>query len=159
AVAQTGKRVDLSVGASSVDEIVQGMEWLAAEGCDDVWLMYGYQSFPTPTSDINLARLLTLCSLFERPVGYQDHADASLPAPFWLPALAYGVGMDNFAKHVTHDRSKKGLDHQAALNPDEFVQFAEMLRTLHQAHGTGVPRPFTEGEQTYRRNARKSLVY
>jgi len=154
-VAQTNKRIDLSVGASTTGEMQSALEWI---GGRDTWLMYGYQGFPTPTSAINLNYMMKLKQLFELPVGYQDHSDANLPAAFWLPAAALGMGVDVLEKHITHDRSYKGIDHEAALNPDEFSRFVEMVREIEAARGHSTPRSFSPEEVKYRKYSKKSLV-
>jgi len=158
AVAATGRRIDLSIGAATLGEIQQALKWITEGGGSDVWLMYGYQGFPTPTDGINLAFIDKLKSLFERRVGYQDHSDANEASAFYLPAMALGMGVDILEKHITHDRSKKGIDHEAALNPDEFHRFVTMVRELERAKGVSVPRPFSEAEDKYRRYSRKSTL-
>jgi sialic acid synthase SpsE len=157
-VAKIGRRIDLSVGSSTVDEISAAVSWIRAASAAPIWLMYGYQNFPTRIDDVHLRYLQKLRELFELPVGYQDHTDADDPAAFWIPAAAVGAGVHILEKHVTHDRSKKGADHQAALNPDEFATFVRMVRNVEQALGSGVPRPFSPDEEKYRRYAKKSLV-
>jgi len=154
-VAQTNKRIDLSAGASTTGEMQSALEWINTR---DTWLMYGYQGFPTPTDAINLNYMMKLKQLFELPVGYQDHSDANLPAAFWLPAAALGMGVDVLEKHITHDRSYKGIDHEAALNPDEFARFVEMVREIEAARGHSTPRPFSPEEVKYRKYSKKSLV-
>ena len=154
-VAQTNKRIDLSVGASTTGEMQSALEWINSR---DTWLMYGYQGFPTPTDAINLNYMIKLKQLFELPVGYQDHSDANLPAAFWLPAAALGMGVDVLEKHITHDRSYKGIDHEAALNPDEFARFVEMVRQIEAARGHSTPRAFSPEEVKYRKYSKKSLV-
>ena len=158
-VAGTGKRIDLSVGASTLDEIQAAVEWIkAASEKTPVWLMYGYQVFPTPTGAIHLNFMKKLMQLFELPVGYQDHSDGSHPAGFYLPAAAVGMGVSCLEKHITHDRSFKGIDHEAALNPEEFADFINMVRVLDEAKGISVPRPFIPQEEAYRKNSKKSIV-
>jgi len=157
-VACTGKRIDLSVGASTLDEIATAIEWIRSASDSEIWLMYGYQNFPTPTDAIHMRYMANLRDLFQLPVGYQDHSDAETEAAFWLPAAALGLEVDVLEKHITHDRSYKGIDHEAALNPDEFAQFVAMIHTVDRALGSGVPRPFSEEEMKYRKYSKKSLV-
>jgi sialic acid synthase SpsE len=61
-------------------------------------------------------------------------------------------------KHVVDDRSRRGADHQAALEPAELVRFVEMLRAIDVAEGPAGPSPFSEAEERYRRYSKKSLV-
>lgn len=155
-VAETGKRIDLSVGGSTIDEIQTALEWIRSTS--EIWLMYGYQNFPTRTDEIHLSYMMKLRQLFELPIGYQDHSDADTEAAFWLPAAAMGMGVDILEKHITHDRSFKGIDHEAALNPDEFARFVQMARTIEEAKGISTPKPFSEEELKYRKYSKKSLV-
>lgn len=157
-VAATGKRIDLSVGASTLEEIRSAMEWIRAASDSEIWMMYGYQNFPTPTDAIHLDYMMKLRELFELPVGYQDHSDGNAPAAFWLPAAAAGMGVDILEKHITHDRACKGIDHEAALNPDEFSRFVAMLREIEAAKGSALPRAFSAEELKYRKYSKKSLV-
>lgn len=158
--AATGQRIDLSIGASTLDEVQQAITWIneTPAASSDIWLMYGYQNFPTPTDQVHLRFMQKLKHLFEKPIGYQDHSDAESEAAFWLPAAALGMGVDILEKHITHDRAYKGADHEAALNPDEFTRFVQMVRTLDAALGTATPRSLSAEEHKYRRYARKSLV-
>lgn len=157
-VAQTGKRIDLSVGASTIEEIQTAIDWIRDEGNENIWIMQGFQLFPTPTELVHLRFLKTLQERFGFPVGYQDHSDPESEASILLPAAALGVGVDILEKHITHDRAKKGADHQAALNPDEFTRFVEIMRETAVALGDPAPRPFSPEEQKYRVYAKKSLV-
>jgi len=158
AMARTGKRIDLSVGGAGLDEVKDAIALIRATSASPIWLMVGYQAFPTAVDDAHIRYLATLRDLFGLPVGYQDHTDADHPGAFWLPAAAMGAGVEILEKHITHDRSRKGADHEAALNPDEFARFAGMVRTLDRALGSARPRPFSESERRYREYARKSLV-
>ncbi len=158
-VARTGKRIDLSVGASTLEEIQAAVALIHDVSPDiSIWMMYGYQSFPTPTDGIHLNFMMKLKQLFEMPIGYQDHSDANSEAAFFLPATAMGMGVDVLEKHITHDRSFKGIDHESALNPDEFKKFVQMVRELEIAQGISTPKEFTKAEVKYRKYSKKSLV-
>jgi len=157
-VAKTDKRIDLSVGGSTIDEIKTAVEWIRSAMSYKIWLMYGLQNFPSPTNEVHLRYMLKLKELFELPMGYQDHSDANTEAGFWLCASALGMGIDILENHITHNRSLGGVDHEAALNPDEFAHFVTMVRTIEGALGTSIPRPFNADELKYRKYAKKSLV-
>lgn len=157
-VAATGKRIDLSVGASTIEEMEKAVSWIRETSELEIWMMYGYQNFPTPTDAINLDFMMRLKEKFGLPIGYQDHSGGGTDAAFWLPAAAAGMGVDVLEKHITHDRSFKGVDHEAALNPDEFVRFVAMVREIEAARGKSEPGPFSAEEEKYRKYAKKSLV-
>lgn len=152
------KRTDLSIGACSLDEILAAIEILKGAGCPDIWLMYGLQNFPTPPEDIDLQLLKNMGEITGLRIGYQDHSPPEDLAAYAMCAAAQGLGIDVLEKHITHDRSKKGADHQAALNPGEFSSFASMVRNLDCALSGGVIKPLTDAELKYRHYSRKSLV-
>lgn len=157
-VAATGRPMNLSVGASTIGEIQAALEKTRAISEAKITLMYGYQSFPTHPGDVHLNYMMKLKELFETPIGYQDHCDAETGSAFWLPAAAVGMGVDVLEKHITHERSFKGIDHESALNPDEFLRFVEMVRILESAKGSSIPRPFSDDEIKYREFQKKSIV-
>ena len=105
-VAQTGRRIDLSVGALTIAEIQTAVQWIRESSDSEIWMMYGYQRFPTPTYAIHLRHMMKLGDLFEVRIGYQDHSAGESEAGFWLPAAAMGMGVDILEKHITHDREE-----------------------------------------------------
>lgn len=157
-VGKRKKRTDLSIGACSLEEISAAVDALKAGGCPDIWLMYGLQNFPTPPKDIDLKLLAKIGDITGLKIGYQDHSPPEDLSAYSMCAAARGLGITVLEKHITHDRRKKGADHQAALNPDEFHKFTAMVRDLDKALGGGEIKPLTEAELQYRKYSRKSLV-
>ena len=157
-VAKTGKPINLSVGASTIAEIKSALDRIKLISQPPITLMYGHQSFPTKPENVHINYMNKLGNLFELPVGYQDHCDADNESAFWLPAASMGMGVTILEKHITHNRSKKGIDHESALNPDEFVKFVEMVRSIDKAKGMANPRSFTDDEIKYREFQKKSIV-
>ena len=157
-VAKTGKPINLSVGASSISEIQFAVDTIQGLSQATITLMYGHQSFPTNPDNVHMRHMVKLKNLFELPLGYQDHCDADDESAFWLPAASLGMGVSVLEKHITHDRSLKGIDHESALNPDEFVKFVEMVRCIEAAKGIATPRTFTPEEIKYREFQKKSIV-
>ena len=150
--------IHLSVGASAVSEIQFAINRLRKNNAAEITLMYGHQNFPTDPSTVNLAYMNALGNLFDLPVGYQDHCDADHESAFWLPAASMGMGPSVLEKHITHDRSLKGIDHESALNPDEFAKFVKMVRTIDSAKGEKSPRAFSASEIKYREFQKKTIV-
>ncbi len=157
-VARKGKKINLSIGASTLSEIQSAIERIRKISQAPITLMYGYQNFPTAVQDIHLNYMAKMSHLFELPVGYQDHCDAETQEGFWIPALAVGMGAQVIEKHITHDRSLKGVDYQSALNPGEFGQFVRMMRSLEDAKGLATPKSFSADELKYRKFQKKSIV-
>jgi sialic acid synthase SpsE len=157
-VAKTGKPINLSVGASTVAEIQAAIHRIKKISKAKITLMYGHQSFPTNPDNVNMSYMQKLEYLFELPIGYQDHCDGDDESAFWLPAVSMGMGVSVLEKHITHDRSLKGIDHESALNPDEFIKFVDMVRTIDESKGSSIPREFSEDEKKYREFQKKSIV-
>lgn len=157
-VAATGLPINLSIGASTLTEIQTAIERIKKVSQAKITLMYGYQNFPTAIEDIHLNYMMKIKELFELPIGYQDHCDADTKAAFWIPALSAGMGINVLEKHITHDRSLKGIDYQSALNPDEFKYFVSMVRELEAAKGMSIPKAFSPDELKYRQFQKKSIV-
>lgn len=159
-LAKIGKRIDLSIGGSSLDEITLAIDHLRSARSDiEIWLMYGLQSFPTKIEDANLSYLKKLQDLFGLPMGYQDHCAGDSDEAFWIPAAAVGSGINIIEKHITHDRSFEGVDYESALNPDEFRKFSKMLKSISLSMGNGFTSRFSDAELNYRKYAKKSIVY
>jgi N,N'-diacetyllegionaminate synthase len=157
-VAKKKKRIDLSVGASTLEEIRAAVKWIQSVSKCEIYLMYGLQNFPTPSDDVNLEFMMKLKETLQLPIGYQDHSDAETSSSFWLPAAAIGMGVDILEKHITHDRSLKGADHESALNPDEFKTFVDMVHDVESAKGSAHEKKFSPGQLKYRKYSKKSLV-
>ena len=155
-VGEKKKRVDLSIGACTQDEIETAITLLKDNGCPEIWLMYGLQNFPTPPKDIDLKLMMNLGAKLNVRVGFQDHTAPEDISAYTLPAAAIGLGCDVIEKHITHDRSKKGVDHQAALNPDEFVTFVKTVKDIDLTLSGGKIRDMTEAVLHYRKYSSKS---
>ena len=87
-----------------------------------ITLMYGHQSLPTKPENAHMSYMSKLANQFKLPIGYQDHCDGDHESRFWLPAASLGMNISILEKHITHDRNKKGIDHESVLNPLEYFK-------------------------------------
>lgn len=158
AVAKSGIPFTLGTGASTLDEIASGIRIAKENGAKDIILMHGVQNFPTKTEDLNILRIELLRDVFDLPVGYHDHIEGEDPFAQVVDLIAVGLGACVIEKHITLDRSEKGIDYQAALQPEEFKWFVERIRRAYIARGTKEIRPFSESELRYRKFQKKSIV-
>ena len=157
-IAAKGKPVTLGTGGSTLEEMTDGIRMLKEAGGREIILMHGFQNFPTRWESIHLRMMMTYKQMFDLPVGYQDHTDGESELGFVLPMAALGLGANVLEKHFTHDRSKKGVDHESALNPDELKRFVQMVRDVDVSLGSGSPHPLSADEQKYRIYAKKCIV-
>jgi len=156
-VAGSGKPVILATGASTLEEIAQGLAVLDDHGALDVMLMHGFQAFPTAAQDTHLRCLSLLQERFGRLTGYADHADGDSPLAFLQPAAALAAGACTIEKHITIDREKKTEDYESSLNGPQFKTMITQLRQVWDALG-GAEHDLTEAELAYRKRFKKSIV-
>jgi sialic acid synthase SpsE len=157
-VAESGIPFTLGTGASTVEEIAEAVKTSALHGGHQMILMHGIQNFPTAIEDAHVNKVSMLSSLFPFPVGYQDHTDAAEPMSRVVDLLAIGSGACVIEKHITLDRSEKGTDYQAALEPDEFREFVKMLRVAERAMGPRTIKRLTKSDRQYRQFQKKTIV-
>jgi sialic acid synthase SpsE len=156
--AEKNKQMMISVGAMTMEEIEKAIDTIKEAGNNDIILMYGYQDYPTDPALINLRMITTLKEKFKVAVGYADHTDGESKLANAIPLLSIPLGAEYVDKHITLDRSKKGIDYQAALNPDEFKDFVKCFRTAEKSIGDGIRHEFTDAEKRYRELVKKSIV-
>lgn len=152
-IAQKKKKILLSTGMSTLEEVKKAVNWIEVMGNKQIVLFHCTSNYPAPFSSVNMKAMLTLRDEFGYPVGYSDHTKGIEIA---LMSVAYGATV--VEKHFTYDRNAEGPDHKASLEPDELKQMVESIRHIEQAMGTGKKMP-SDSELSTREVARKSLVW
>lgn len=177
-IAQIGRKVILSTGMSTLDEVrsalgVLAFGYTAAAGekpgrdvfeaafsgaagrtalREKVAILHCTTEYPAPYAEVNLKAMDTLRETFGLPVGLSDHTRG-----IQIPVAAVARGASIVEKHFTLDRRLPGPDHAASLEPAELAEMVSAIRCVESALGDGVKRP-TESERKNRVVARKSLV-
>lgn len=151
------KRVFLSAGGSTWLEIAEAADMLLDAGASSIVLVFGFQNYPTGLRDSNLQRLSILKERFEFPVGFAPHLDGGDPQAVQLPTLAVAAGASFLEVHLTLDRSRKGLDYSASLNPEPFSRMVQAVRAMEPALGER-SLALPPAEVDYRIGHKKSLV-
>jgi len=103
---------------------------------NQILLMYGYQSYPTPEEHCSLARMKYLQNKYGYPLGFADHVDAQSDMALRIPEYALFAGASVIEKHIILDRKPKGLDHYSALQPEEFKVMVKNLRRCAVINGS-----------------------
>ncbi len=174
--ASSVSRILLSVGGCFAPEVDRAVDMLAGK---HLVLLHGFQGYPTPTGANQIFRLRQLASRYgDRPnvlLGFADHADPDGTQAMLLAAAALGAGASVIEKHLTLAKVMKLEDHESALNPDEFAEFARQMRACRDALGlvardgasasgvkqgnaSGADFGMHETERTYRGKTRKHVV-
>lgn len=151
-IGKTGKRVILSTGMSTIDEIEEAVAILEKNGASDVELLHCNTQYPTPFEDVNLNAMLDIKEKLGKKVGYSDHTMG-----IEVPIAAVAMGAEIIEKHFTLGRNMDGPDHKASLEPDELKAMVEAIRNIEKALGDKEKR-VTESEKNNIIVARKSIV-
>lgn len=151
-IAKYRKKVILSTGMSSMDEVRAAVEVLRENGTDDIVLLHCTSQYPTSMSDVNLSAMVSMREEIGLPTGYSDHTQG-----IEIPIAAVALGAMVIEKHLTLDRTMEGPDHKASLEPEELAKMVEGIRKVEQALGDGIKR-MSESEKANRQIVRKSIV-
>ncbi len=151
-IAKTKKRIILSTGMSTLEEVNDALSVLHENGAGKITLLHCTTSYPTPMKDVNLNAMLTLKEQFGYEVGYSDHTKG-----IEVPIAAVALGAKVIEKHFTLDRNMEGPDHKASLEPNELKAMVDAIRNVELAMGTGEKIP-SESEIANISVARKSII-
>ena len=152
-LASKGRPVILSTGMSNLAEVEQAVNTLRNEGLKEKFiLLHCTSEYPAPINEVNLRAILTLEKAFNCPVGFSDHTP-NIGASPW----AVAIGACVIEKHFTLDRTMKGPDHRASLEPDELKNLVKTIRDVELAMGDGVKQPMAS-EIANKPMMQKSLV-
>ncbi|WP_452227212.1 N-acetylneuraminate synthase family protein [Lacinutrix cladophorae] len=140
--------VILGVGGSSLDEISYAIDILNELGQNDIFLMYGFQNYPTRYEDINLKKMIKLKDLFDLPVGYADHTDPLNEHNEVISTLGISMGINVCEKHFTHAVGEKRIDGQAAISVEQLKKVRLLMDIITTSVGTGSLK-MSDGELSY----------
>jgi len=115
AVAQTGKPIIVSTGATELAEIDALVEVVKSTGNQDLTLLLCTSSYPAKAADSHIRRIATLRERYNCKVGLSDH---TLGIAVAVAAIA--LGATAIEKHLTLKRSDGGADGAFSMEPEEF---------------------------------------
>ena len=149
---RTGKRIIISSGMSTLNEVSEAVQVLKSNGSSDVTVLHCNTEYPTPYADVNLRAMITLKEELNIPTGYSDHTQG-----IEIPIVAAAMGAAVIEKHFTLDKNMEGPDHKASLEPDELKAMVRAIRNIESALGDGQKEP-SESEKRNIGIVRKSIV-
>lgn len=130
AVAETGKPLLISTGATEWSEIEDVVNVVINTGNNDLTLLLCTSSYPSHPADAHLNRLATLRKHFGVNVGLSDH---TLGIGVSIAAIA--LGATAIEKHITLHRTDGGADGAFSMEPDEFAMLVKEGTSAFQAIG------------------------
>jgi pseudaminic acid synthase len=114
-VAQTGKPVIMSTGASDLANLAESVDVLRANGCKDLVLLKCTSNYPSTPENSNIRTIPHLRELFNCEVGLSDHTMG-----IGVPIAAVTLGATVIEKHFCLSRAEGGVDSAFSLEPDEL---------------------------------------
>jgi pseudaminic acid synthase len=129
-IAQTGKPVIMSTGMATLGEIEEAVQTLRGAGTSELALLKCTSAYPSPPEAINLRTIPHLAQAFQTPVGLSDHTMGTA-----VPVAAVALGACIIEKHFCISRNEPGPDTAFSLEPQEFKQMVESVRTAELALG------------------------
>lgn len=129
-VAETGKPLIISTGATEWEEIEDVVATVQKTGNRDLTLLVCTSSYPADPIDAHLNRITTLRNHFGVKVGLSDH---TLGIGVSIAAIA--LGATAIEKHLTLRRSDGGADGAFSMEPQEFATLVQEGLTAHKSLG------------------------
>ena len=149
AVVDSGSPIIMSTGMSSEDEIDRCVTWLRRSSSQKI-ILHCTSTYPSEFSEINLSYLHKIVDRYpDFTVGFSGHHRGIA-----IDIAAAAMGARVIERHFTLDRSQKGSDHSASLEPSGLMKMVRDIRAFEQALGDGVKRIY-DGELPMREKLRR----
>jgi N-acetylneuraminate synthase len=140
-IARTRRPMIVSTGMATLEEIGEAVNAIREEGGAGVALLKCTSAYPAPPEQMNLRTIPNLAETFGVPVGLSDH---TLGISAAVTAVALGACM--IEKHFTLSRRVPGPDSAFSLEPSEFRELVDAVRTAEKALGEVRYGPTSEEE-------------
>ena len=114
-VAETGKPVIISTGASSLQEIDEAVETAREAGCEQLAILKCTSEYPANPAASNLLAIPFLRERFRCEVGLSDHTEG-----IGVSIASVALGATLIEKHFTVDRGQGGVDSAFSANKAEM---------------------------------------
>ncbi len=142
-----------SCGMANEDEIRLVLDTLQLEEGHPVCLMLCTSEYPTPLSDINARKLITMGKIFPKAVlGLSDHSQGNVSA-----IVAVALGARVFEKHFTLNHGLPGPDHWFSSEPGELRDWVKGIKDAYVILGSSKLVP-TETEKKQLIIMRRSIT-
>lgn len=129
-IASTGKPIIMSTGMATLAEIDEAVRTIRNAGGEQLVLLKCTSAYPAPPEEANLRTIPHLSEAFGVPTGLSDHTMGTA-----VPVAAVALGACVIEKHMTISRNQPGPDSDFSLEPDEFAQMVDAVRTAEKALG------------------------
>jgi len=151
-IADQGKLIILSTGASTIKEVEQAVAFILRKGQTGLALLHCLASYPAPDREINLLLLPEYIKRFGVAVGFSDHSEG-----IDISLASAALGAKIIEKHFTINKNLPGGDNSMSLLPDEFKRMVQGIRRIETSLGKP-GKKVMPSERMVRKIARRSLV-
>ncbi len=155
AIMKTNKRIILSTGMASQNDVTEAIDYIVNQNKYDktkLALLHCTSDYPCNSEDGNL-NFLEFLKGFKIKIGFSDHSIGSHQA-----LVALGFGAEIFEKHITLDKAAIGPDHRASCDIDEFCNYVDDLSIGFSSLGA-INKNTIDSEISMKFTSHKSLVY
>lgn len=127
----------LSTGMCNEREVKLATKTLYSRGVS-LTLLQCTTAYPTDYGEVNLRAMPGLIKDAPYPLAYglSDHT-----LGIEVAIAAVGLGATVIEKHITLDRTMKGPDHKASIEPGELKEMVRMIRNVEKALGDPAKKP------------------
>ena len=129
-IAQTGKPIIMSTGMATLAEIDEAVNTIRDAGGSQLALLKCTSAYPASPDEMNLRTIPHLAEAFGVPTGLSDHT-----LGIAVPVAAVALGACIIEKHFTLSRQDGGPDSAFSLEPHEFKEMVDAIRTTEKALG------------------------
>jgi len=150
-VASKRRPMILSTGMADMEDVRRAYG-LVREHIDQIAIMQCTSTYPSDFEDINLNVIKTFREIFDCPIGYSGHEKGIA-----VPVAAVAMGASVIERHFTLDRTMKGSDHAASLEPVGLQKMVRDIRAVEKAFGSYEKHKLT-CEESMAEKLKKSLT-
>jgi len=124
-----------------------------------VFLMYGFQNFPTDHEKLNLLKLKSLQDQYSLVLGYADHTSfANYKIGNEIIKYAFLLGARLFEKHLVLEKGVRRIDYESAVSFNELIELRKELDSLKKILGNKDLTKLNDIELKYRKREKQLIA-
>ncbi|XP_038146733.1 sialic acid synthase-like [Cyprinodon tularosa] len=150
--AKKGRPMVVSTGMQSMETIRQVYKTVKQHN-ENFTILQCTSTYPLDPEDVNLRVITEYQKEFpDIPIGYSGHETGIA-----ISVAAAALGAKVIERHVTLDKTWKGSDHGASLEPSELAELIRSIRLVEKAMGSRI-KQMLPGEKVLHSKLGKSVV-
>jgi sialic acid synthase len=150
-VAKKNRPMIISTGMAEMRDVERAYE-LVSKFISDIAIMQCTSTYPSDFHEIHLNVIRTYGEKFDCVIGYSGHEKGIA-----IAVAAVAMGAKIVERHFTLDRTMKGGDHAASLEPGGLQKMIRDIRALEAALGSFEKKKL-KSEEPYEIKLKKSLT-